>query len=96
MFFIKKNYKYIALETALLIKVGYNSKCDKVWYVYADKDVRLKRLYYNRGLDRVKTSMIIDNQNSDEEYRKVADEVIDNSGTEEETLAQIKNILERC
>ena len=40
--FIKKNYKYIALETALLMKV---------WYVYADKDVRLKRLYYNRGLD---------------------------------------------
>jgi hypothetical protein len=40
--------------------------------------------------------MIIDNQNSDEEYRKVADEVIDNSGTEEETLAQIKNILECC
>ena len=94
--FIKKNYKYIALETALLIKVGYNRKCDKVWYVYADKYVRLKRLYYNRGLDRVKTAMIIDNQNSDEEYRKVADEVIDNSGTEEETLAQIKNILECC
>ena len=94
--FIKKNYKYIALETALLIKVGYNRKCDKVWYVYADKDVRLKRLYYNRGLDRVKTAKIIDNQNSDEEYRKVADEVIDNSGTEEETLAQIKNILECC
>ena len=81
--FIKKNYKYIALETALLIKVGYNRKCDKVWYVYADKD-------------RVKTAKIIDNQNSDEEYRKVADEVIDNSGTEEETLAQIKNILECC
>lgn len=94
--FIKKNYKYIALETALLIKVGYNRKCDKVWYVYADKDVRLKRLYYNRGLDRVKTAKIIDNQNSDEEYRRFADEVIDNSGTEEETLAQIKNILECC
>ena len=94
--FNKKKYKYIALETALMIKVGYNRKCDKVWYVYADKDVRLKRLYYNRGLDRVKTAKIIDNQNSDEEYRKVADEVIDNSGTEEETLAQIKNILECC
>lgn len=31
--FNKKNYKYIALETALMIKVGYNRKCDKVWYV---------------------------------------------------------------
>lgn len=94
--FNKKNYKYIALETALMIKVGYNRKCDKVWYVYADKDVRLKRLYYNRGLDRVKTAKIIDNQNSDEEFRKIADAVIDNSGTEEETLVQIKKILKCC
>ena len=91
--FNKKNYKYIALETALMIKVGYNRKCDKVWYVYADKDVRLKRLYYNRGLDRVKAAKIIDNQNSDEEFRKIADAVIDNSGTEEETLVQIKTLL---
>ena len=94
--FNKKNYKYIALETALMIKVGYNRKCDKVWYVYADKDVRLKRLYYNRGLDRVKAAKIIDNQNSDEEFRKIADAVIDNSGTEEETLVQIKKILKCC
>lgn len=94
--FNKKNYKYIALETALLIKVGYNRKCDKVWYVYADKDVRLKRLYCKRGLDRVKAAKIIDNQNSDEEYRKIADAVIDNSGTEEETLVQIKKILKCC
>ncbi len=94
--FNKKNYKYIALETALMIKVGYNRKCDKVWYVYADKDVRLKRLYYNRGLDRVKAAKIIDNQNSDEEFRKIADAVIDNSGTEEKTLVQIKKILKCC
>ena len=94
--FNKKNYKYIALETALMIKVGYNRKCDKVWYVYADKDVRLKRLYYNRGLDRGKAAKIIDNQNSDEEFRKIADAVIDNSGTEEETLVQIKKILKCC
>ena len=94
--FNKKNYKYIALETALMIKVGYNRKCDKVWYVYADKDVRLKRLYYNRGLDRVKAAKIIDNQNSDEEFRKIADAVIDNSGTEDETLVQIKKILKCC
>lgn len=94
--FNKKNYKYIALETALMIKVGYNRKCDKVWYVYADKDVRLKRLYYNRGLDRVKAAKIIDNQNSDEEFKKIADAVIDNSGTEEETLVQIKKILKCC
>ena len=92
--FTKKKYKYIALETALLIKVGYNRKCDKVWFVYADKDMRLKRLYDNRGIDNEKAIKIFESQNSEEEFRQIADDVIDNSGSEAETEIQIKNILE--
>ena len=92
--FTKKKYKYIALETALLIKVGYNRKCDKVWFVYADKDMRLKRLYDNRGIDNEKAIKIFESQNTEEEYRQIADNVIDNSGSEAETEIQIKNILE--
>lgn len=92
--FIKKNYKYIALETALLIKVGYNIKCDKIWFVYADKDVRLKRLYDYRGMDKEKAIKIFESQSSEEEFREIADDVIDNSGSEPETEIQIKNILE--
>jgi len=92
--FTKKKFKYIALETALLIKVGYNRKCDKVWFVYADKDMRLKRLYDNRGIDKEKAIKIFESQNSEEEFRQIADDVIDNSGSEAETEIQIKNILE--
>ena len=92
--FIKKKYKYIALETALLIKVGYNRKCDKIWYIYADEDVRLKRLYVNRGIDKDKALKIFESQSSEEEFRKIADDVIDNSYSEEKTKIQIENILE--
>jgi len=92
--FTQKKYKYIALETALLIKVGYNRKCDKVWFVYADKDIRLKRLYDNRGIDKGKAGKIFESQNTEEEFRQIADDVIDNSGSEAETEIQIKNILE--
>lgn len=92
--FIQKNYKYIALETALLIKVGYNRKCDKVWFVYADKDIRLKRLYNNRGVEKEKAIKIFESQNSEEEFRNIADDIINNSGSESETEIQIKNILE--
>ena len=92
--FKKKNYNYIVLETALLIKVGYNIKCDKIWFVYADSDVRIKRLYDNRGIHKEKAVKIFESQNSEEEFRKIADDVIDNSGTESETEIQIKNILE--
>ena len=92
--FTQKKYKYIALETALLIKVGYNRKCDKIWFVYADKAIRLKRLYDNRGIDKEKAEKIFESQNSEEEFRQIADDVIDNSGSEAETEIQIKNILE--
>ena len=92
--FTQKNYKYIALETALLIKVGYNRKCDKVWFVYADKDIRLKRLYNNRGVEKEKAIKIFESQNSEEEFRNIADDIINNSGSESETEIQIKNILE--
>ena len=92
--FIKKNYKYIALETALLIKVGYNRKCDKIWFIYADEETRLKRLYINRSMEREKAVKIFESQNSEKEFRETADDVIDNSGTEEEVEVQIKNILE--
>ena len=92
--FTQKKYKYIALETALLIKVGYNRKCDKVWFVYADKDIRLKRLYDNRGIYKGKAGKIFESQNTEEEFRQIADDVIDNSGSEAETEIQIKNILE--
>lgn len=92
--FTQKKYKYIALETALLIKVGYNRKCDKVWFVYADKDIRLKRLYDNRGIGKGKAGKIFESQNTEEEFRQIADDVIDNSGSEAETEIQIKNILE--
>ena len=92
--FIKKNYKYIALETALLIKVEYNRKCDKIWFVYADEEVRLKRLYLNRGIEREGAVKIFESQNSEEEFREIADDVIDNSGSEKEIEVQIKNILE--
>ena len=92
--FTQKKYKYSALETALLIKVGYNRKCDKVWFVYADKDIRLKRLYDNRGIDKGKAGKIFESQNTEEEFRQIADDIIDNSGSEAETEIQIKNILE--
>ena len=92
--FTQKKYKYIALETALLIKVRYNRKCDKVWFVYADKDIRLKRLYDNRGIGKEKAGKIFESQNTEEEFRQIADDVIDNSGSEAETEIQIKNILE--
>ena len=45
-------------------------------------------------MDKEKAIKIFESQSSEEEFREIADDVIDNSGSEPETEIQIKNILE--
>lgn len=84
----------IVIEAALLIEAGYRSICDKFWYVYADYEVRKKRLMESRGYSENKIEEIINNQLSDDEFKQMCDEIIDNSNSMEQTLAQIEKILE--
>lgn len=91
--FKKKGFYYTALETALLIEAGYEDKCDKIWYVHTDKPVRIKRLKTSRGMDEEKARRIISSQKTEEAFIKIADEVIDNTGSKYETKLKIDRIL---
>lgn len=82
-------------EAALPVDSAHRGMFDAVWYVYADPEIRVERLMKSRGYSREKCRSIIASQRSDAEYRKSADAVIDNSGTEEETREQIRRILEK-
>ena len=77
-------YKYYVIEAALLIQDGYRNICDEIWYIYADKDVRIKRLLDSRGYTRQTAEEFIKNQPEDKYYIDNSDRVIDNSGTPEE------------
>ena len=82
------------LEAALLIEAGYKNILDELWYVYADRDVRIKRLMENRGYSREKAEGIMDTQLSDEVFRANADFIIDNSASLDESYETIKRRLE--
>ncbi|MGN0383964.1 MAG: dephospho-CoA kinase [Eubacterium sp.] len=84
---------YILIEAALFIEAGYMDMCDKLWYVYCDTDTRKKRLYSERGYSIEKSEQIIRSQLPDEIYFKYADDVVNNSGTLDETHRQIVEIL---
>ena len=86
-------YDYFIVEAALLFDDHYESFCDEVWYIYADYDVRVKRLIESRGYSLQKIAGIMGNQMSEEEIREKSDYVIDNSNGIEETLAQLKKKL---
>lgn len=82
------------VEAALLIEAGYEQIVDELWYIYADAEVRRQRLRLARGYSEEKITSIMDKQLSDEMFREHCDFVIDNSGTLEESIKQIKDKLE--
>ena len=81
--------KYFFVEAALLIESGYGNLVDEMWYVYAKKSVRKKRLKENRGYGDEKIAQIMAAQLSEKEFRKASDFVIDNSGALEDACRQI-------
>lgn len=88
-----REYSYIAVEAALLIEDGYQSICDELWYIYADKETRIHRLSKSRGYSREKSIGIMNNQLEDAVFREQCQVIIDNSGAFEKTQKQIDQYL---
>ena len=82
------------VEAALLIEAGYKELVDEMWYIYADRNVRRRRLMYSRGYSEEKIQNIMDNQLTEEEFREACDFVIDNSGLLADSYRQIDKKLE--
>lgn len=82
------------VEAALLIECGYKELVDEMWYIYADAAIRRCRLRENRNYSDERIDGIFASQLSEEEFRKNCDFVIDNSGTLEDSFAQIDRKLE--
>ncbi len=66
---------------------------DEVWYVYTLKETRIQRLMENRGYSREKCLAVMEKQRTEDEYRTLADRIIDNNGSLEDIRGQIGEIL---
>ncbi len=84
---------FFFVEAALLIETGYGDLVDEMWYVHADREVRVQRLMDTRGYSREKAESIMNKQLSEEEYRLHSDYVIDNSGDFRDTAAELEKKL---
>lgn len=85
--------RIIVVESAILLGSGVEQYCDELWFVFCNRDTRIKRLIQSRGYSKEKCISVIESQPADEEYNKGADEFIDNSYSEENTREQIDLIL---
>lgn len=91
---IKESYSnLIVIEAAILPDTSLVSLCDTLWYVYANKDVRITRLEKYRGIEREKALQVMKNQPDENKFRNVCKVVIDNSYDKETTFKQIKEHL---
>lgn len=86
----KKEIDVFFLEAALLIEAGYVIYLDELWYIFSEKNVRIKRLKESRGYSDEKIRQIMDKQLSDDDFRMYADVILDNSYEFQSTFEQIK------
>jgi len=84
------NQREVAVVDAIrLIEAGYPAFCDMVWVVTCDEREQLRRLVEERGMPEADARQRIAAQPSQREKVAVADVVIDNSGTVEQTEQQV-------
>lgn len=87
--------QYYVIEAALLIEDGYKMICDELWYIYVEKEERIRRLLAARGGNREKWEQIIGNQSSENYYHTNCDYVIDNGKSFEHTANIVKELLSK-
>lgn len=79
-------------DVPLIVENGLAENYDLVVVVGADEDVRLDRLVHDRGMAPEDALARIRAQATDAQRRAVADVWLDNSGTPEELLAQVRRL----
>ncbi len=87
------NIDYYFFESALLIEDEYDKLCDEMWYIFTSEENRRARLKAGRGYSDDKISSIFASQMSEATFREHCKVVIDNNGTPEEAVENIRKIL---
>ena len=87
----EKGVKCVVLDVPIPVN-RFVSLCNQIWVVTCDEKIRLERLK-ERGMDIEDAKRRIAMQMTDEEYMELGDYGIDNSGSIEETIAQIDKLI---
>ena len=85
----------VFLDMPLLYEVKYDSYVDEVWLVYVPFEVQLSRLMKRNGYTKEEALLRIHSQISVDKKKALAQQVIDNSGTLEDTKEQVRSLWER-
>lgn len=82
----------VFLDMPLLYEVKYDSYVDEVWLVYVPFEVQLSRLMWRNGYTKEEALLRIHSQIPVDKKKALAQQVIDNSGTLEDTKEQVRSL----
>ena len=85
----------VVVEAIKLIEAGMDKSCDALWVTTCSKEQQLARLVKQRGLSEAEARQRIEAQPPQEAKLALADVVIDNSGSLDETWQQVKKEWDR-
>ncbi|QCT03550.1 dephospho-CoA kinase [Paenibacillus algicola] len=85
----------VIVDIPLLFESGLQAQYDQTLLVYVPAKLQLERLMQRNGLTREQAAARIQSQMDIEEKKSLADYVIDNSGTLDETLHQVEKLWNR-
>ena len=88
-----QNLRIIAVESALLLEADMDQDFDSFWYVWADPEVRVKRLMEGRNYTEDRARAVMASQKEDAYYRDRCQVIIDNSTDREETAVQVDRAI---
>jgi dephospho-CoA kinase len=86
---------FVVLDVPIPVEKGFLDVVDEVWVVTADKEVRIKRIMERGNLSREEAIDRINSQLGEEEYKRLADVVIENNGTREELEQNVARLFIR-
>lgn len=86
--------RLVVADIPLLFESGHWEMYEQVLLVYVPEKVQIARLMEREGINKEQARLRISAQMPIEEKRKLADVVIDNSGTLEETKRQVLRFLQ--
>lgn len=84
--------KCLVLDVPIPVKKGFIDKCNQIWVVTCDMDVRLKRIQ-DRGMNIEDAKRRIAMQMTDEEYVSLGDFEINNSGDLDDLHRKVEELI---
>ena len=92
---LSKTESVFFMDIPLLIEENYVDWFDDIWLLFVEEETQIERLMRRNNYSYEEAQKRISSQMPFKEKRKYANQIIDNNGTIEETLEQIRALLKK-